>query len=329
MMQSARREAQVRVRVKRNPRQFFRKLILLIIALYVVFLVYGFIHGLLISRIAKVEQVKQGVIQNTVPVKGLLIRNEDIVNAPRNGKLKIIVPEGEKVRVGQVLAQVITASLDNSSGEMSYNVVASKSGLVSYHVDGLEKLYSPDNIKELDLNKINTIKTEDKQLTPGCDVEEGKPVAKIINNLDPVYIVGDLGQNSSVIDKDKHESYSVFFGQDVNNLYRAEVEERSFRGKQGQILLSFEEYNKSLINNRHIDFNIITSRYEGCYVPKDCLVRKDGQDGIFTVYKERVKWKKISINGEADGKVIVSGVTPDVKVILNPQYVKEGYPVND
>lgn len=327
-MQSARREAQVRVRVKRNPRQFFRKLILLIIALYVIYIIYGFIHGLLISQIASVEQIKQGVIQTTIPIKGLLMRNEEVVTAPRSGKLKIIVSEGERVRVGQVVAQVLAASLDNPSGEKAYNIVAPKSGLISYHVDGLEKVYSPDNIKELDLNKVNSVKPETRQFSPGSSIEEGKPVAKIVNNLDPIYIEGDLGQNTFIVEKDKHERYLVYFGQDTKDLYRSEVEDKNFRGKKGQILLSIEDYNADLIKDRQIDLNLITARYEGCYVPKDCLVRKDGQDGIYTVYKERVKWKKVSINGEADGKVIISGVTPDLRVILNPQFVKEGYPVN-
>lgn len=326
-MRSPRQEAQVRIRVKRNPRPFFKNLILLAVALYVIFLIVSFAQSHLLSRLAKVQQIQEGVIQNTISVSGTLVRNEEVINSPRSGKLKVILNEGERVRVGQVFAQVIAPSLDNAAGETTYNITAPKAGMISYHLDGLEKIYSPGAIKELDLEKVKTLESKSQVIENGVSVEEGKPVAKILNNLEPLTIICDLGDHGKTFEKSDKTLYNVYFGDKTKEIYKAEVTEKNFRGQQNLVLLDLFLYSNELVADRKINFNIITDRYEGYYIPKDALVIKEGQKGIFTVYKERVRWKQVEVEGEAGGNVLISGVTPDLRVIVNPQLVKEGYSV--
>ena len=322
----SRRTADIRVRLKRNPRQIFRKLVLLIITVYVVYLSYGFIHDLLVTRLAKFEQIQQGVIQTSVPVKGILVRNETVVPAPRSGKLKIIIPEGERVRVGQVVAQVVATSLESKSGEKVFNLTAPRAGIANYHMDGLEEVYSPQNIKELDLKKIETLKSVPGETLAGSQVEEGKPVLKIVNNLAPLFIIATTEQVSKLLVKETPMSFLMYFGSDEKDISRITLLEKDFSANHNRMLFSLSNYSEKLMVARTVDFNIITARYEGFVVPARAIVRKDGRDGIYTVYKERVKWKKILICGQVGEKVVVSGVTPDIKVILSPEYVKEGRP---
>lgn len=323
-MQNLKGEAEIKIRVKRSPRHFIRKLVLLIISIYVIVVAYAFIHDLVVGALVQVDQVQQGIIQSTIATEGILVRNEQTVSSPRSGTIRIIAAEGERVRVGQLVAQVAVASLDNSRGVTLFNITAPRAGLVSYRVDGLEGVYSYENLKELDLNKVETLKPEPVEVKSGSQVVEGRPLIRIINNLDPVYIIAKP-QNGAVLPGNK-ESFLITPGSD-DKTFRAGIIERNFLGKPKQILLKVSNYDNTLLGGRKFDFKIITQRYEGNVIPAKAVVKKDGKEGIYTVYKERVKWKAVEVDGKIDDKVIISGITPDIKVILSPEYVKEGYPL--
>ncbi len=318
-------EAEIKVRVRRNPRRALRKIIILLIALYTGFLGYRFGHDLIITRLAGVEQVRLGVIQSSIPAHGILVRSEKVVAAPHSGKLKVLAAEGERVRVGEVVAQVVTESLDKPAGETVFNLTAPWAGIISYHLDGLEEIYSPENIRELDLPGLEQVKSKPEQFTAGSPVEAGRPVLKIVNNLEPLYLIAFTENDLALPEKNKKNSLYLSFSQAEKELSQAVVQERNFRGRANQVLFSLN-YQESLAVPRKIELQVITDRFEGYVVPAGAIVQKEGKAGIYTVFKERVRWKKVEITGRAQEKVVISGITPDIKVILNPEYVKEGYP---
>lgn len=321
-----RSDAEIKVRVRRNPRKALRNLSLIIITVYVLFMTYGFIRDIVVTRLAGAEQVQPGVIQIKAPAKGILVRDETVINAPRNGILRVIAHEGERVRVGAVLAQVVVASLDSKTGETVFNIVAPKAGVVSYNVDGLENVYTPKNLMELDLNKIDTLKSVLRNFAPGSQVEEGKPVCKLVNNLAPLNVLAVTNEVLKFPENPPRSKIEVFLTNNDKQVYQALILEKAFRGKENQILFSLDNYDDHLIIARQQDFTLITARYEGYIVPASAIVRQDGKDGIFTIYKERVKWKSVKIEGAYQEKVVISGITPDVKVISKPEYVNEGRP---
>ncbi|WP_418790539.1 HlyD family efflux transporter periplasmic adaptor subunit [Phosphitispora sp. TUW77] len=326
-MQTSKNEAEVRVRVRRNPRRALSKLVLIFISIYFILLTYNFVHALVVTRLARVETISRGVVQSTVPVQGILVRDEILVTAPQTGLLKVIAPEGERVRVGQVIAQVVAVSLDSHTGEKSFNITSPRAGIVSYHLDGLEEVYSWKNINELDLEKVQTIPAEVNHVLPGSQVEEGKPVFKIVNNLEPVFIIADTSVKLKSKDMEKGSIVLLLFGSDENNVSRAVLSEKIFGASPDRMLLSLSNYTNSLLTPRTIEFQVITERYDGFYIPVGAIVRKEGKDGIFTVYKERVRWKDIEIKARVGDKAIINDVTADLKVVSNPQYVKEGFPI--
>lgn len=324
-MLESKQEAEIRVRVRRNPRRFFRKVVLVLITLYLAYLIYGFVHESVVVRLAKAQQVPEGFIQKTLPVNGVIVRNEKLLPAPRSGKLKVIAAEGERVRVGQIVAQVLVPSLDSKTGEAVFNITSPSAGLVSYHLDGLEEVFTPARIKELDLNKIDTIKSEPRQMLPGNQVEAGKPVLKVVNNLEFLNIVATV-QRGLALQKSKSKTILLALGENENDLCQGTILDGKFNGQPNQMLLGIKDYDARMLTGRRINFKIVTERYEGYILPASAIVSKDGKNGIFTVYEERVKWKKVEIEGGTAERVAISGITPDIKVILRPEYVKEGSP---
>jgi putative membrane fusion protein len=294
----------------------------------VVYTAYQFIHGLVVANLAQVEQVKQGVVQSMLPAAGVLLRNEVVMKAPGAGKLKIVVAEGERVRVGELVAQVVAPSLQSSSGEQVFDLRAPLSGIVGYTLDGLEEVYTLEKIQQLDLAKVLSMAPTPNRFLPGEQVAEGQAVCKIVNNLEPLYIIGEVdGELPS--ENDNKPPLSITFNPQKDAAMNATLLEENYRGQNGRVLLRMASYGKELITPRQKKFWIVTKSAEGIYTPVSAIVRKDGQDGVYTVYKEQVKWIKVEILARIEGKAVISGVTPDIKVVVNPEYVKEGYPLRN
>lgn len=324
-MQTANGQAEIKVRVRRNPRNLLRKLVLSVITVYIALVAYGFIKEIVVARLVNVEQVQSGVLQSSFTAEGILVRTEETVSSPRNGTIRRIAAEGERVRVGQVVAQVAVASLDSSNGETRYNIKAPKAGIVSYRIDGLESVYSYENLKELDLIKVEKLIAEYSEIKSDGVVEEGKPVFRIINNLDPVYIIA-TPQNGQKL-PEKQDSFQITSGSG-DKLFKATLAEKNFFGKPNQILLRVANYDNGLMVLRKIKFDVVTERHEGHIIPISAIVKKEEKEGIYTIYKERVKWKPVEVEGKSEDKAVISGITPDTQVILSPEYVEEGVPLH-
>jgi putative membrane fusion protein len=214
--------------------------------------------------------------------------------------------------------------LDSKTGESNVNIVTPCSGIVSYYIDGFEEVYSLNNLKKLDVKKISGIKSVSRHIQPGIQVEQGQTIFKIVNNLDPVNIVTEVIGPLGTLAKSNKKNYYLILSTDEKDLVPAVLTEKRFQGSANKMLFSVAKYNNSLLIPRIIDLKIVTDRFEGFIIPESTIVKKSSKEGIYTVYKERVKWKDIEIIGKSQGKVAISGITPDIKVILNPEYVKEG-----
>lgn len=302
-----------------------RNTLLAVIALYIVWQGINYTRDIIMSRLIRVEEARYGVIENVLPVDGTLIRNESVLAATKNGRLKILIPEGERVRVGAVVAQVAAPAMDSQSGETLFNIVAPVAGIISYQTDGYENVYTPRNLQVLPVSKLRSAELKPAKLTEGMQVEEGKPVAKIVNNLDPINILG-------TIPKEKIPGGMLQTGDRVRvrfdknqpaPLYLS-VADSSFQGKDNLYRLVLRNYTDNFINPRTIPFELILKRFEGFIMPAGALVKREGQLGLYIIYKEAVKWKKVELIGQINDEVAVGGLEPGVSVVQNPKYAREG-----
>ncbi|HEX3033292.1 MAG TPA: HlyD family efflux transporter periplasmic adaptor subunit, partial [Bacillota bacterium] len=164
----------------------------------------------LLSRMVVVDSALQGSLEVTVPAQAVLARDEQIVTARRTGKVKIISPEGERVRKGALLAYVTSTTIEKGTGEVTVPIYSPATGIVSYHVDNLETFVAPENLEKLGVEKImarlETTPAVPGQSTPG-QVQAGQPICKIVNNLKPTYFVVDCSNNGINLDDYKKGKY--------------------------------------------------------------------------------------------------------------------------
>lgn len=321
--------------VVRHRRKSFNKVLgfilvvlLLLIATYVVWVGYNHTRDFLTTKLIKIEPASYGVVQKTLLFEGLLIREETVLSTTVGGKIEIVASEGERVRVGAVVTKIKTPDVNGKGGYVFTNIKAPKAGIVSYYTDGLESILAPENLEKIDFMAIKEeakAKAKGTNKASGQEVKGGSPVAKIVNNLGPMYIVGEIEKSKVPLSKLESMKQIMVIPEksDQLPLYLNVIDTVS-SGDKSKVILEMNNFADEFLTRRTHTFTLVLDRHEGYVVPSEAIVSKEGKSGIYTIYKNSVRWQPIEIMGEVDGKIAISGLTPDSSYVVNPKYATEG-----
>lgn len=191
------------------------------------------------------------------------------INTKITKKAKIA---GERSPQGSYIRKLIDerSSYENKLNSGSEYINAESSGIVSYRVDGLESVLTPESFSSL-----NTKLLQDLKLKTGEIVSSSGENGKIVNNFEG-YIVATV---------DSEKAMQAQVGNKVN-LRLSNSEEIS-----AEIVYIVEEENGRLIifkidsgleilaNYRKITFDIIWWSYRGLKVPNSALISEKGRQG--------------------------------------------------
>lgn len=181
-------------------------------------------------------------------------------------KTKII---GELSPSGSYLKSLIQKRSDyeNKLNSGSEYMKANISGMVSYKVDGLESVLTPDsinNITEKFLNDLN-IKT-------GQIVSANNESGKIVNNY-YCYIASVVSEERAEnLEEGKSVKLRITNGDEIS----AKVEKIKKDGNKKIVVFKISKDVEELIEYRKINFDIIYWSYSGLKVPNSTLLEENG-----------------------------------------------------
>ena len=183
--------------------------------------------------------------------------------------LKKATIAGENSKSGSYIKELIEKKekYEKKLIEGSEYIVAPKSGIVSYRVDGLENVLKTDGFEELDENKLNELDIKTGQIVSSSNEE-----AKVINNFE-TYIVTVLDSlPAKQAEIGKNVLITLSSGEEVNAMiYYTKVQEN------GKILIVFKmnTLTDELRSYRKISFNITWWSVAGKKVPNDAIIEDD------------------------------------------------------
>lgn len=313
-----------RGKIAGNANRKKQKLYKIIFFLVLIWFIGSGVAKLTIGLFIDTEIVRAGVIENSHPLKGYLLRDEIVINAPVTGEVKDKVLPGERVSKGKDLFQVETVTGSGLDSKKTVNITAPKAGVVSYVIDGMEQFFQPNMLQELDINKI-------EQLTPkyidnsSLDmVEKGNKFCKIVNNLEGIQLYFEFPIDLFENPLQKGQLLNLNFPQLSKEIYTPIVDLKGF-GNTAQVLVNLPDMWYSLINIRTVDIELVLDRQQGILAPKKALVQKEtGEVGVFWLRKGFVFWQDIEVIAEKENEVVIKGIEPLTEIILTPNLVKEG-----
>ena len=183
--------------------------------------------------------------------------------------LKKATIAGENSKSGTYIKKLIEKreKYENQLVEGSEYIVAPKSGIVSYRVDGLENVLKIDGIEELTDEKLNKLDLKTGQIVTSSNEE-----AKVINNFD-TYIATVLDSlPAKQAETGKNVLITLSSGEEVDaTIHYTKVQ------ANGKVLIVFKL--KTLTDElrcyRKISFNITWWSVAGIKVPNDAILEDE------------------------------------------------------
>ena len=176
---------------------------------------------------------------------------------------------GENSKSGSYIKELIKKreKYEKQLIEGSEYIVAPKSGIVSYRVDGLENVLKTDGFEELNEEKLNELDVKTGQIVSSSS-EEGK----VINNFN-TYIATILDSlPAKQAETGKNVLITLASGEEVNaKIYYTKVQEN------GKVLIVFKvnTLTDELRSYRKISFNITWWSFAGIKVPNDAIIEDE------------------------------------------------------
>ena len=183
--------------------------------------------------------------------------------------LKKATIAGENSKSGSYIKKLIEKreKYEKQLIEGSEYIVAPKSGIVSYRVDGLENVLKTDGFEELNENKLNELDVKTGQIVSSSS-EEGK----VINNFN-TYIATILDSlPAKQAETGKNVLITLASGEEVNaTIYYTKVQDN------GKVLIIFKinTLTDELRSYRKISFNITWWSFAGIKVPNDAIIEDE------------------------------------------------------
>ena len=196
-----------------------------------------------------------------------IAENKKDINTYTNKKSKIA---GELSASGTYIKELIQEreQYENTLKENSEYVKAPISGIVSYRVDNLEEVLTPNSFDDLNKEMLNKL-----DLKTGQIVSTSSEIGKVVNNYE-CYICAILKSKEA---KEAKIGNKVFLRLSTQEEIRATIEYLKAED-DGSILIVLKTNNsvEELINYRKISFDIIWWKYDGLKIPKSAIIYDNG-----------------------------------------------------
>lgn len=282
-----------------------------------------------------IENVKKLADQS---VRGSLIDSYDTIIKIDNivYRKSNIFGDGSKSAEYIKKLQSEKAAIESRLNNNIKEIRANSAGLVSYAIDGYESVLTPEFIKNVtpkDLDKITTKETNRDFNV--IDAQKGKPVAKLVKDLES-YLVASVDEKASkdlTLDKEVKVRINDT-GLTINSviMYSSNVMD----GKR-IICFKFDTCLDETIGLRRVNADILLSDFSGIKVPRNCLRNIDYKNKtaeIVLVKGITARIKKIRVVGMNEDAAIINNLEGKDSIalyntyILNPKNIQEGQIIN-
>ncbi|WP_459911121.1 HlyD family efflux transporter periplasmic adaptor subunit [Desulfotomaculum defluvii] len=299
------------------------KVIFLCLGLLLLFWFLLGLKGFIYRSFARIEALEPGQLTGKILAEAVLIKHEYLIHAPLKGVMKYSISDGQRAKGGTTLGILEAPSMDTISGLKQYAVNAPHGGMFCRHIDGLETILVPGNLDVVEIPPLDKINTGTDSPVGG-NVEKGAPVAKVIDNLAPIFLAGELQtENFKQLQQLKDKELKL---QWENQLVSAKVDKLLNEAEKKGFILVLKNYPDEILHHRKINFEIITGETEGLLIQEEALVSRDNKEGLYIIWKGLVRWVPVNINGRLDGQAAIEGtdIQPGISYVVNPRFVREG-----
>lgn len=204
-------------------------------------------------------------------------------------------------------------------------VMASESGYFASKLDGYEGMISVKDIDNLTYERVQSLFSAEPNVTQNAigKVIDGY-AAKFIGIIDKTnkFVELNLMQSNSL--NVRFSSSDRVYTMSVDSIRPINEDESKYL-----IVLDCSQLDKTLLQNRFENIEIIFDEYTGIKVPRGAIRFKDGVKGVYTILGQEITFKKIDVVYEGDDYVLTSQTSDEDYLLLYDQILVEGVEKDD
>lgn len=254
--------------------------------------------------------VTQGNLVESLNGRALIINQEYLVQAPKQGRFENQVRENEKVRKGQTLGSIIDK-------EQKLLLTAPSTGIYSAQLDGLEQV-----LKNPVLNEVGPEMYSYQPRVVNADtiIKAGQPVCKVIDNLRPNMLIIKI-EGEGPYPPEMQEGARVFLWMQAQKVGTALIKEIRL-DKPALLKLEMDNFSEVLISQRYCDVTLTRDSGSGLLIPASALLGEDADRSVYTYKDGKIYAKKVQVKKLKDNQALVTGVELNEMVVVNPSVVE-------
>lgn len=384
---------------KRSKKKKIRTFFIAFVFIYLIFRSVPALH----ASTLKTAIVEEGILEDKVKLKGLIIKDERVYSSEGEGKIKLYKKEGERVKLGTKVAQISLIDnnsslkdelkevnkkidsiekirkekktmesdkdkvnknanevLDDIQDSINYenyekvsdlkeelyvslgkqknidgkntlasqtlenlkkekerltkeianntiNYISKESGIVSYKIDGIENLYSTQNVLNYDIDDVKKLESQIniKTIKDGAKVNVKDTLFKIVDNHN-WYILVQVDNIKTISPLKEGDNINVFIDNDDQKV-KGKILKINKKGRQAVMVINFNSFFHDHYDKRIVDVELVKSRHEGLKVPIKSISEKDGIKGVYIKdISGIIKFRPIEILGKNEEYAIIS-----------------------
>ena len=312
-------------RGKKQKRNIKDRILLLLFLLLALLLVWLAGRKLAAKLMVETVVAYEGVLEQTLAVDGVLVREEKVVAAPTGGILHWLVQEGERVPSGFPVAKITTVS------GSTVTVTAPEPGIFDRQLDGFEQSLQPHGLSQINPSQLPK---EEKELeaeaetsqgtAEGAFVQKGSFLFKIVDNFPWYYVAQFAGNRFVKLEEQSKVAINFAFAQNEANPVAAKIREIRSEGELVTAVFQLQEEVSGYYRERFAQAEIIYASARGIMLPASALVLRDNEVGVYVLIKSKVRFRKVEVLETKEDHVVIDGIQPGLPVIVNPSWVEEG-----
>lgn len=303
-----------RKRIKKTKKKSnFKVVFLLILTVFIAYFVYGQVKLGVLYKIAGIYEAETGVVEQELAIeKALLLRDETPLLAPGSGVLVILAPEGKRVAEKELLAKIQTYQ-----GEVK-EIRAPRSGVVCYHLDGLEGVGGPEATTTLNAVEVSYADYQLKETSQGAQVIKGQPLLKLVNNLKPMHLTVNFDSKHLEQFPTEGKRIEVKFKEQE---YMAKIKEIHTRGVNVSALLELER--GEFLHERELGVLLVLQTLKGTKIPNTALIDTEDGKAVYKLFTTGYRLVPVKILLQNQEDCIIEGLYRGDRILRNPNKVKD------
>lgn len=277
------------------------------------------------NRLIGKLEVESTVSEVSFSAYGFVDPVEDVIVPDVSGQAQPFLEAGERTAKSERVLKVASqTAIDGESQTEDKYFYAPIAGLMSYDIDGYERMDQSQDIGQLDLKALYEKELSRKPAGPNDRAQANQAYGKVIDNLAPPQLVLVFYPDHNDIFQEVGDVFRIRFP-DFDASSVATVEDLvSIDAEKSLAIVRLGPMSDEFLQTRFVKCQPYRIEPALIELPKDAVVVREDQVGVYTIANQMVTWTRVTVEEEGAETVKIKSPAAGTTIITSPSRVELG-----